>query len=283
VSPAADALAIARGEVRDGVAAIDHFLQVLASRRVGPKVLARAVPEMAAGCAPLRAAVAALADALAEELAEGADAETPGDPEGAAAVRALLGHTDARVAELSAALAAHQSASMDARERLALEAVVRRAAGELGAVVGLVDLLGAPVTSETTTIDFTDALLARRVVARSGMTMVHAAVEQRASELVVGDARMILDLLAHAVSTVARAGVDTPRIVVDTGPEGLPVFTVEAARDKAQAGSGAGRPMFDVALRDELPHEAEVVRAAARHAGIALRVADGGREVTIAL
>jgi hypothetical protein len=281
VSPAADALAIARGEVRDGVAAIEHFLQVLASRRVGPKMLARAVPEMAAGCAPLRAAIAALADALAESLSRGE--EGAADPEGAAAVRALLGHADARVAELSAALAAHQSASMDARERLALEAVVRRAAGELGAVISVVDLLGAPVTSETTTIDFADALLARRMVARSGTTMVHAAVEQRASELVVGDARMILELLAHAVSTVVRAGVDTPRVVVDTGPEGLPVFTVEAAREKAQVGSGGNRPLFDVALRDELPHEAEVVRAAARHAGIALHVEGGGRKVTIAL
>jgi hypothetical protein len=283
VSGAADALSIARGEVRDGVAAIEHFLQVLASRRVGPKMLARAVPEMAAGCAPLRAAIAALGDALAEELSTGTDDPQGGDPEGAAAVRALLAHADARVAELSAALASHQSATMDARERLALEAVVRRAAGELSAVVGLVDLLGAPVTSETTTIDFTDALLARRVVARSGMTMVHAAVDQRASELVVGDARMILELLAHAVSTVVRAGVDTPRIVVDTGPEGLPVFTVEAARERVAVGSGADRPLFDVALRDELPHEAEVVRAAARHAGIALTIADGGRKVTIAL
>lgn len=276
MSRASDALTIARGEVRDGVAAIDHFLQVLASRRVGPRVLARSVPEMAAGCEPLRAALAALGDAVAHELAA--------DPAGVSAVRALLAHADARVRELTAALGAHAGAAMDARVRLALEAVVRKVAGELGAVMRLVETLGAPVTSETTAIDFADALAARRVVSpRPGTTVVHAAVEQRASELSVGDAHLVLELLELSVATVVRAGVDAPRIVVELGAEGFPVFTIEAGRQKIAVGSGAGGLVFDAVLRDELPHEADVMRAAARHAGIALTIADGGRKVTIAL
>jgi hypothetical protein len=164
-----------------------------------------------------------------------------------------------------------------------MEAVVRRAAGELGAVLRLVDLIGAPTTSETTTIDLADAIQARRAAARPGATIVRAAVDQRTSELSVGDARLVLELLEHAVATVARAGVDTPRIVVDVGPEGFPVFTVEAARQKIAVGSGGDHLELDTVLRDELPHEADVVRAAARHAGIALTVAEGGRKVTIAL
>lgn len=272
MSRASDALTIARGEVRDGVAAIDHFLQVLASRRVGPRVLARSVPEMSAGCASLQAAITALAEAVALELSS--------DPEGVAAVRALLAHADARVAELSASLAAHEGEPMDARARLALEAVVRRIAGDLGAVVRLVEMLGAPVTSETTVIDFADALAARRgLVVRPGTTIAHAAVEQRASELRVGDARLVLELLELSVATVVRAGVAAPRIVVSSGPEGFPVFTVEAARpDTAKGGL-----IFDAVLRDELPREGDVMRAAARHAGIALTITDGGRTVTIAL
>ncbi|MFT3766101.1 MAG: hypothetical protein QM820_11385 [Minicystis sp.] len=278
MSRGADALSLARGDVRDGAAAIEHFREVLASRRVGPRMLARAVPEMAAGCAPLLRALTALADALAVEL--------EADPEGVAAVRALLAHAETRVAELLAALAAHEGGGMDARARLAMEAVVRRIAGELSEVVRLVDLLGAPVTSETTVIDFADAIAARRAGSRPGATgtsVAHAPVELRASELSVGDARLVLELLERAVATVVRAGVPAPRIVVESGPEGFPVFTISAGDAR---NAGAGRLVFDAVLRDELPASAEVpgvVQAAARHAGIALTVADLGRKVTIAL
>lgn len=276
---ASDALAVARGDVRDGVAAIEHFLEVLASRRVGPRVLARAVPEVQDGCGPLRAAVSSLAEAFAVELAS--------DAAGLEAATALLAYATSRVDELSAALAGREQATMDARARLALEAIVRRIAGELGTVVRLVDLLGAPVTSETTTIDFGDALSVRRPSRRSTVTPVVAVVEVRTDELTVGDARLVLELLDFAVAKVVRAGVSAPRIVVESGPEGFPVFTVDAAppgakvRDPA-AEDTAGR-VFDVALRDELPREADVVGAAARRAGLKLSVAEDGRRVTLSL
>ncbi|APR74815.1 Hypothetical protein A7982_00161 [Minicystis rosea] len=270
----ADALSIARGDVRDGVAAIEHFLQVLASRRVGPRMLARAVPEMAAGCAPLLAALTALASALSSVLAD--------DPDGIASVRALLGHAEARVSELSAALASHEGGAMDARGRLAMEAVVRRIAGELSEVVRIIDWFGAPATSETTAIDLADALGARRGPSRPATTVVHAAVEIRADELNVGDARLVVQLLEQSVATVARAGVTAPRIVVENGPEGFPVLAVgEAGRNAV-----AGQLVFDAALRDDLPASARVsgvAQAAARHAGISLAIEDGGRRVTIAL
>jgi hypothetical protein len=184
------------------------------------------------------------------------------------------------VGELTAALGAHAGAAMDARARLALEAIVRRIAGELGAVMRLVEMLGAPVTSETTIIDFADALAARRAApVRPGATVARAAVELRATELRVGDARLVLELLELSVATVVRAGVEAPGIVVASGPEGFPVFTVEAARSKSDAGGLS----LDAVIREDLPREAEVMRAAARHAGIALTVSDGGRKVTIAL
>ena len=273
---ASDALALARGDVRDGVASIEHFLQVLASRRVGPRVLARAVPEVLAGCAPLRTALRALAEALSAELSA--------DPEGLDAARGLLAHAAGRIDHLEAALAAQRGASsMDARERLGLEAIVRRVATELGTVVRLVDLLGTTVTSETTTIDLGDALAQRRARPRSGTTQILTAVDVRVSELTVGDARLVLDLLDLAVARVVRAGVAAPRIVVELGPEGFPVFTVGAAVAKPREGRGDDGQVLEVVLRDELPREADVVRAAARHAGIELTVAEDGQTVSIAL
>lgn len=276
VQPANAVLALARGDVRDGVASIEHFLQVLVSRRVGPRVLARGIPEVLEGCAPLRAALAALAGALRAELAA--------DPEGVDAAESLLAHAAGRVDELAGALGAHGEAStMDARERLALEAIVRGVAGELGTVVRLVDLLGAPVTSETTTIDLGDALAQRRARPRSGATPILAAVDVRVGELTVGDARMVIELLECGVATVVRAGVTAPRVVVDLGTEGFPVFTIDAAPGKTKDGSGGDGQVLDVVLREELPRESDVVRAAARHAGIALTIAEDRRRVTIAL
>ena len=89
---ASDALAVARGDVRDGVASIEHFLHVLVSRRVGPRVLARGVPEVLAGFAPLRAALSALALAIRAELT--------GDLMGAEAAQSLLAHASRRVDDL---------------------------------------------------------------------------------------------------------------------------------------------------------------------------------------
>ncbi len=272
---AADALAIARGDVRDGIASIEHFLNVLTSRRVGPRVLARGIPEVRAGCEPLRTALSSLAGAVAVELAR--------DPEGVDATAALLAHARGLVDQLDAAIQAAEGKSLDARERLGLESDVRRAAGDLGTVLHLADLLGAPVTSETTTIDLDDALAQRRAHPRSGATAVLTAFDVRVSELTVGDARLVLDLLELAVATVVRAGVVAPRIVIALGPERFPVFTVDAVPGQAKDGSGGDGQVLDVVLRAELPREADVIRAAARHAGIALTVAADRRTVTLAL
>lgn len=269
-----DALAVARGAVRDGGAALEHFVQVLASRRVGPRVLARAVPEVQAGCGSLLGALRALEAALEAELGE--------DTGGVDAVRGLLAYAAKQVEALEAGLASNRSrsTSMDARTRLALETLARPIAGDLGSVVRLVDMVGAPVTSARTAIDFDDALAARRSPQRSTATPVLAVVDVRSSELRVGDARLVLELLEFCVATVVRAGVEAPRILVEAGADGAPSFTVDAAPRHTTSDASACR-VLDVILRDELPREADVVRAAARRAGIELVVAADGRSVSL--
>ena len=272
-----DALSLARGDVRDGVAAIEHFHEVLASRRVGSRVVERAIPEMASGCAPLVRALAALVEAVGSEIAD--------DPEGVDAVRGMIESANERVTELTTALTALVGSTIDARARLSLEAIVRRVAGALGATLRLVDMLGAPVTSDMVMIDLGDALHARvanvRRVRAPEPAVLRVPIDLSADELAVGDARLLLDLLDHAVAWVVGSGVSSPRIVVEKGPEGFPMFTVEA--EPAQPLLGSGRLSFDTVVRDELPHERGVVRAAARHAGLSLSIADDGRRVTIAL
>jgi hypothetical protein len=262
--------------VRDGVASVEHFLHVLGSRRIGPRVVARGIPEIVAGCGPLRAALLGLSRSLRAELSR--------DPVGADAAERLLHHAEARVAELARALGRHcEATSIEARERLGIEAIVREAAAELATVVHLVDLLGATLAPETTTIDLHDALGQRHARRTAGATPVLAQVDVRVPELTVVDARVFLELLERAVAIVVHAGVAEPRIFVELGPQGRPILVVDAPRNKTKLGSGGNGQILDVALREALPDETEVICAAARRAGIEMRIAEAGRQVTLEL
>jgi hypothetical protein len=275
------ALAVALGDVRDGVAAIESFAQALGSRRVGPRELGRGIPEVQAGCGPLRAALAALEAAIAAQLDL--------DPEALAAVHATLAHASARVDELEAALRGKEQVPINARERLALDAVARPIAGELGAAVRLMSLLGAASAQRTTWIELEEVLSDRRASPVPSTTPVLATVELRAPTMVENDPKVVLDLLEFAVAVVVRAGVGSPRIVADRAPGGLLLITVEAAPEappaaRARADLGRATPstrVLDVSLHPELPREVDVLHAAARRAGFALAIGPASRSVTL--
>ena len=274
-----DALAAARGKVRDGVSAVENLDQLLGSRRVGPRQLPHAILGVQEGCVQLLEAL--------EELQTEMEKHLRGDAEGIASVAAILAHASGLVSELAATLKGREKVAIDARERLRLEAIVHRIAIELDTVMRLTDLLSASATSRSTVIDLGDVLAERRSPSRT-LTPVLAMVELRAPAL-VGDARIILELLEFAVATVVRAGVEAPRIVADRGDAELLVITIapstaRAAPAPAQAEANPKTTrILDVSLRPELPSQGAVVRAAARRAGITYEVAPDGRSVTISL
>jgi hypothetical protein len=274
-----DALAAARGKVRDGVSAVENLDQLLGSRRVGPRQLPHAILGVQEGCVHLQEALVELEAEMAKHLR--------GDAEGIASVASIIAHAEGRVRELVDTLLGREKATIDARERLRLEAIVHRIALELDTVMRLTDLLSASATSRSTVIDLGDVLAERRSPSRS-LTPVLAMVELRAPAL-VGDARIVLELLEFAVATVVRAGVEAPRIVADRGDEDLLVITIAPSPGRAQAAALQANPdpkktrILDVSLRPELPCQGAVVRAAARRAGITYEVAPDGRSVTISL
>jgi hypothetical protein len=274
-----EALAGARGAVRDGVACIENLAQLLGSRRVGPKQLPHALPEVQVGCVALVAALAALEAAMADQLTD--------DPEGFAALKAMLEHAASRARELGATLKGREKAPIEARERLALEATVCRIAGELNAVLRLTDLIGAAATVRATLIDLQDVLAQRRPSLRSVLTPVLAVVELRTAPALVADAWVVLELLEFAVATVVRAGVESPRIIADRGAEESLVITVaEPTTELAfpvEASTVQAPRFINVSLRPELPQEAHVVRAAARRAGISLEIGADGRSVKLVI
>jgi len=274
-----DALAVARGKVRDGVAAVENLDQLLGSRRVGPRQLPHAILGVQEGCVQLLEALAELQTEMEKHL--------QGDAEGIASVASILAHASGLVSELADTLKGREKVVIDARERLRLEAIVHRIAIELDTVMRLTDLLSASATSRSTVIDLGDVLAERRSPSRT-LTPVLAMVELRAPAL-VGDARIVLELLEFAVATVARAGVEAPRIVADRGDEELLVITIAPSPKRpaptsppAEANPKTTR-ILDVSLRPELPSQGAVVRAAARRAGITYEVAPDGRSVTISL
>ncbi|HEY4116924.1 MAG TPA: hypothetical protein VGM56_03660, partial [Byssovorax sp.] len=110
-----DELSLLRGGVRDGVAAIENLANVLASRRVGPKVIARALPEVRGGCVALGGSFDRLRAELRVLLAD--------DPAGVDAADEMLGRAAARVVELAAELERLESLPLDARQRLALDSL----------------------------------------------------------------------------------------------------------------------------------------------------------------
>ena len=274
-----DALAAARGKVRDGVSAVENLDQLLGSRRVGPRQLPHAILGVQEGCVHLQEALVELEAAMATHLR--------GDVEGVASVASILAHAADRVRELVDTLLGREKAVIDARERLRLEAIVHRIALELDTVMRLTDLLSASATSRSTVIDLGDVLAERRPPSRT-LTPVLAMVELRAPAL-VGDARIVLELLEFAVATVVRAGVEAPRIVADRGDQDLLVITIAPSPSRASAAAQPTDPnpkttrILDVSLRPELPCQGAVVRAAARRAGITYEVAPDGRSVTISL
>ena len=221
------------------------------------------------------------------ELEKQMAAHLRGDEEGIASVASILAYASGLVRELAATLKGREKAAIDARERLRLEAIVHRIAIELDTVMRLTDLLSASATSRSTVIDLGDVLAERRPPSRT-LTPVLAMVELRAPAL-VGDARIVLELLEFGVATVVRAGVEAPRIVADRGADELLVITIGVSSSKAAPAATKGdvnpktTRILDVSLRPELPCQSAVVRAAARRAGITFTVAPDGRSVTITL
>jgi len=254
------------------MAAVENLAQLLCSRRVGPRQLALAVPDVRAGCTPLASAIAELETALMSELAD--------DPEGQAAVTRLLGYAASRVTALGKALEGRELTPIVARERLSLEAIVQPIADELDAVVRLVDLLGTASASRSTVIDLRDVIAERRSSPRRRMAPVRTAIEFRAPVL-VGDARVVFELLELAALAVFRAGVLTPRILAEASEDELTSILVGADPLEGAPGDGQSRRIIEIQRRAELPSDIDVARAAARRAGIDFQVTPDERSVSI--
>ena len=251
-------LASLRGAVRDGVAAIENLANVLASRRVGPRVIERALPEVRAGCLVLTGALEQLRAALPEILV--------GDANGIDASNEMLEHAGLRVAELAADLERRESDPLDARERLALDALARGISAELAGLVRVVDLLGTVSNPRTTALELRDLLSQKRPLKGAPSTPITVSVDLGTQPTLLGDAYVVLDLLIFALAVSARSGIVNPFLGVSVTEDAHIVIVVGRPPDKLPA--TVEKRVIEVPSRNPLPRENEVLVAAARRAGI---------------
>ncbi|XXX81112.1 hypothetical protein WMF30_20350 [Sorangium sp. So ce134] len=285
-------LAAALGAARDGAAGIESFAHLLGSRRVGPRGVALALPEVCDGCAALVAALDSLSAAVRDGFVETDDAAA------ADAACAVLEHAGVEVArltdELSRAAAgappgrvpgrgrgerAGAERGIDARQRLALEASVRRTARELSGALRLSELVIATLELRPTPLDLIDVLRnwsASAVEGRPVVAISVASSDGRANE-VEGDVRAVSGLMELAVGMVSAAGVASPHLTVSRLPDGRSTVRIaeRGPRDEAPAVA------LDVVLRDGGERAAAVARVVARRARIDLVEGTGGRVVTM--
>lgn len=146
------ALAELRGPIRDGVAAVQAFGQLLRSPKVGPRQLGRALPDVLRG-----------AWQLSEDLAEAATGLGPGLPEavGGAVVVALSAARD-RTAVFAATLEGHGDKAIEARRRLELEGAVIRLSRELEGALCVIDFALAAASPRKVFLGVADLLRERK-------------------------------------------------------------------------------------------------------------------------
>jgi hypothetical protein len=217
--PASERLEAARGSMRDTLGAIRNLEQLLKSLRVGPKALATVIPDVHESCWPLRQALSGLLGAIAAQLPD--------------AARAVDDFAKPRVAEIEQALYHARNATMNARERLALEEVVSRVARELDVARALLDLLEESLSRATIRVDLLDLVKQALLDANCRETQrgprIRATLACNATADVQANPRVAMCLIAIAVRLVAVSGPGTSPHVragrVEDGRVGVSVTT----------------------------------------------------------
>jgi len=217
----------ARGTLREALSALRNFAELLHSVRVGSKALISVLPDVAAGCSPMRSTVDGLLAAVADRVGL---AEASG---------ALQQYFAPRLAHLDQELAAAAHRPLSAKSRLSLEQVITRLSLELDTARGLLDLLVEAVSGRSVPVDLAELLQQSFTGPPSGgswkrdhiaatMSFVQADVEVELNP------RIATALFALGVELVARGGAGKPHVLVDRDQSGS--YRVNIDRGQVQGG-----------------------------------------------
>jgi hypothetical protein len=255
--------AAARGTFRDALGGLSNLRQLLQSIRVGPKALGAVLPDVLASCAPLRASLDELLDAIAAELPE------------SKATDSLREFAAPRIVELERALGVAIRSILNARNRLQLEDVVDRVSRELDAVRELVDMLEDAIEGPTVRLSLLE--IVRQTAGgpeRAGREGIKATLSSTPEglELLV-NARVAMALVASGANLVLGPAGAPPHVLIGRLPNGGCGLSV--SRDPA-AGEALTLPRRWL-IEPTLP----CLEVAARLAGARLERADGDASFSV--
>jgi hypothetical protein len=137
-------LASASGAMRDTLGAIHNLAHLLGSVRVGPKGLARVIPDVQASCNQM---VAAIREVVST---------TEGAAVGSKAVGEVAQIVEVKMKDLERALGLAKRSSLRAADRLTLERTVRAIARDLDGALEVVELLTEASATGSVPVDVTD-------------------------------------------------------------------------------------------------------------------------------
>jgi hypothetical protein len=246
----------ARGTLREALSGLRNFAELLHSVRVGSKALVSVLPDVAAGCAPMRGTIDALLAAVATRECA------------AEASVALSAYFSPRLTLLDGELDAARSRPLSAKVRLSLDHVITQLSLELDTARGLLDLLVDAVSNQSVRVDLAELVQQSFAGPPSGgswnrehivatMSFVRAEIEVELNP------RVATTLFALGVELVAHGGKGTPHLLVDQD---------SAGRDRVTIAPDSRRDGEDLILiaRGVIEPTLTCLRAVARISGIAL-------------
>ena len=204
----------ARGTLREALSALHNFAELLHSVRVGPKALSSVLPDVAAGCSPLRGTVDGLLTAVAAFSGL------------APASVALQGYFGPRLTQLDEELARATQRPLSAKARLGLEQVITRLSLELDTARGLLDLLVEAVSDRSVPVDLAGLIKQSFSGPPSGGSSFNRDHIVATVSFVEADAEVDLNpriataLVGLGVELVAQSQKDRPHVLVDRDAEG---------------------------------------------------------------
>jgi hypothetical protein len=210
---------LSRGALREGVAALEAFGDLLGLRRVGPRALERAKSDTFDACGSLLAALGPFEHTLVVALGK--------TPEVEAIMRALVACIRSHVSPIADALA--ENAPISARRRLALEAVFRKHRSEFKDCVALCDLTVAAVTAMPMDLDVVELLEQQRGDRVADAAVVRVGIDVVRPVSIRADRHVLMGLVEAAVTFVNRDGPTSVRLVAGTNDDGMNVIRLSPA------------------------------------------------------
>lgn len=209
-------VALSRGSLREGVAALEAFGDLLGLRRVGPRALDKAKSDTFDACAALLAALTPFERTLLVAFGQTPAAEV--------ALRALAERIRFHVTPIADALG--DPTPISARRRLALEAIFRKHRSEFRDCVALIDLAVAAATAMPMDLDVMDLFEQFPGERLGDVASVRVGIDVVRSISVRADRYVLLGLIEAAVTFVCRNGTTGARLVAGTNDDGANVIRV---------------------------------------------------------